>query len=638
MTSSQNKFQSTIISTISQYPEFVITIIITLGLSILVSQYNLAGTHDGQAHLTWNYLWSQQLLHGDFLPKWNEQVFLGLGSPSFIFYPPLARTLSFPLTLAGLSVNQSLRGLYMMILIINAIGLLVVSRLLLNHKLARCLLVFGGVFNPFLVICIIKRGALAEALAITLVTWIVIGINFILEKNSKISLLPLILAFSALFLTHIPSSVTILSSYVVSIGILLTFQKLKVKKALLLMVIPIFAIFLDAVFTFPVLLDVDLIQSVGSPPYYNRFLLFIDFGKKLLPIFSRAEEGWEKSLFPCFFLGLITLILTTFIARPWKIKNAKDLLLSQQFIMLAFSLFMMTNLSLGVYQSISVFEKIQFPWRFLTVSSSLTPYLLAFSVEKYLYNRPNLPYRFALIAVIAMLSLLNYKSAKLYSINFNDSSILDSLYTYGTEISPQVVNGLKSRKINDDYSYIYTNSRESIFLTSDNHIFYNDVPWSLPSTVPTDNWLNFKIDGKTKMFLPKLYPKIEVIKGVGQIDVETWKPGFRQIKVNNLSDAIVSLKTFYYPGWEIKAISSTGKDINIDVHLSATKDGRMQLHLPPGNYTVQVWYQGTFAERIGIIVSIATWLLIVLLGIFFVRSRKNASKGPQFETLGKGHK
>ncbi|MDJ0746644.1 MAG: hypothetical protein QNJ32_25250 [Xenococcaceae cyanobacterium MO_167.B27] len=46
---------------------------------------------------------------------------------------------------------------------------------------------------------------------------------------------------------------------------------------------------------------------------------------------------------------------------------------------------------------------------------------------------------------------------------------------------------------------------------------------------------------------------------------------------------------------------------------TASKDGRIMLNLPQGNYEIEIWYQGTKAQMWGKRVSLTSILAITLL-------------------------
>lgn len=228
--------------------DIIAAIIFTLIIVIGVIQFDIFATIDGDIHLSWGYFWNQQLFNGQLYPKWFEEAFGGLGSTSFIFYPPLFRIVSFPLGLLHWSPSQQIKGSIILLLFLNTSGIVKLSRILFSKNyLYRLIAVSLGIFNPFLLSEIFKRGGFPSICSIALIPWIMIGV-FLYWQNNKIANFILItIIFAAFFASHIPSSLVFISAYFYSIILLIILRKVDFLTSIVKLVLPVFcALFIDA--------------------------------------------------------------------------------------------------------------------------------------------------------------------------------------------------------------------------------------------------------------------------------------------------------------------------------------------------------------------------------------------------------
>ena len=162
--------------------DLVITIIISTVLIIVVVKFDIFATIDGDIHLNWIYHWNQQVFNGQLYPRWFEVAFNGLGTTSFIFYPPLIRLLSIPFGALKLSPTAQIKGTIILFLLINSYGVFKLSRILFKNNLYSLIAISLGIFNPFLLNEILKRGGFPSICFISLIPWLMIGIILYLNK------------------------------------------------------------------------------------------------------------------------------------------------------------------------------------------------------------------------------------------------------------------------------------------------------------------------------------------------------------------------------------------------------------------------------------------------------------------------
>jgi hypothetical protein len=451
--------------------------------------------------------------------------------------------------------------------------------------------------------------------------WLAIGIYIALSHSKLTRLLPLTLAFAALFLAHTPLSLIWVACFLLSVAILLIFRKISLRDALISLLVSLFlALTIDAFFVLPILLDVNLIHQAREEYIEDDFLVnfILKFSEEL------PNHWWHLSLLKIFLPNFAILLLSVLVIKPFKSKEVKHILLSQQIVWIAFSLFMMTDLSLWLYNTVSTFRKIQFPWRFLAITSALTPYLLGYSLEVLQNQYSLLRKRIAIILILAVLVPITYKSAilNLESLNFDRTNLktIDYLLSNRNNISSGILQRVPHKKVGDYYRFEFGGpSPVKFYLDRDRKLFQGEITSFLPETVPLQSSLLApgKYTGKIS--------RVEMVRGEGNVRIQDWHSGKRQLTVEATTEVVLKLKTFFYPGWKVR-VTPFPTVSEPETVFSSAPDGRMQLKLPSGTYNIKIQYRGTLAERIGTTISLATVSLFIFLGLKLKFQQHHLSK------------
>jgi hypothetical protein len=598
----------------TQHSDVIIAGICTSVLAILVLNYNIIETHDGLAHLMLVHYWNEQILEGQLYPKWFEDALGGLGTLSFTFYNPIVRICSTPFGLLSLAPTAQLKGSLIILLLLNTVGVIKLTRMLFTkHSLGSIVSIFTGILNPYLITNFIYRGAFTEAFGIAIIPWIAIGTYLALSDSKVPRFFPLTLAFTALFLAHVPLSLMFVSCFLLSVAILLIFRKIGWQDALISLLLPVcLALMIDAFFVLPIVFDVNLIHQAGGEFIENEFLLniILNFSEEEVP-----NRWWHISLLKPFLIHFLILIVSVLVIQPFNSKEIKQVWLFQQIVLIAFSLLMMTDLSLWIYDILPIFRKIQFPWRFLAITSSLTPYLLGYSLEclkrKYLF----LSNKIAILLVISILIPATYESAilNLEGLSFTQENLntIDYLLFHKNYIPTEILQRAPHKKVGKYYLFEFGGpSPIKFYMAPDQTLFQGEITAFLPKTVPI----------QSQLLDPEKYtnpvPRIEIVRGQGNFTIEDWYPGKRHLTVEATTEIVLNLKTFFYPGWKVEATPFPANLERENLFVSAP-DGRMQLKLPSGTYDIKIVYRGTLAERIGTAVSLATVSLLIFPGLKF---------------------
>jgi hypothetical protein len=101
-------------------------------------------------------------------------------------------------------------------------------------------------------------------------------------------------------------------------------------------------------------------------------------------------------------------------------------------------------------------------------------------------------------------------------------------------------------------------------------------------------------------------PPVSIVKGQAEFTIEAWESYYRKIRLKVVDTSTIRLRTYYYPAWQILIN-------NKPYPMQKAKDGTIALNLSPGNYTLILKYEKTWAYSLGIIISFLSLLALAIL-------------------------
>jgi hypothetical protein len=260
-------------------------------------------------------------------------------------------------------------------------------------------------------------------------------------------------------------------------------------------------------------------------------------------------------IFLCFLIFILPSISILFFKTNAKIRRKLYPVISVTLV----SLFMATSYSQFIWENLFVLQKIQFPWRWLTITAIGAAILIAAGTQclkECLGER-----KFVLSLWIFVCVAANGYFTGTYIIGAN---LMDTGYFL---VSKEKFNHEVSEK---------TTAKHHIFWQT---IWVRESAFNLKNKVETDN------------------REIEVIK---------WRGFDKEFIVSEGNMSEVRVAQFYYPYWKAKVN-------NIDVPVSKTEDGAILLSIPAETSTVRLTFVEPFIVKLFITVSIFSWLLIIAL-------------------------
>ncbi len=341
--------------------------------------------------------------------RWIPDMGYQYGYPQFNFYPPSVYYLGEIYHLIGFQFIDSVKLLFISGFILSAVGMY----LFLKSWLSNWSAFVGGLlytYIPYKAVDVYVRGAMNEFWALVFFPFLFWSSYQLIKKGDKKYLAFFSLSLALLLLTH--NLMVMIMAPILGLWILTHIVLEKKWQVIIKFILSgILAIGLAAFFTLPVLFEnkyAHLETLVGGyfdyrQHFVNLNQLFIsnnfdygssNFGDNDGMNLSVGPIQWVTAFFAVI-LGLITFR-----------KNKK---MSIIILIMAFSellvLFMMHQKSSFIWSLIPPLEYLQFPWRFLSISSFLLSLLGAafvYLIEKgnYQIKKVNLSYVFGVLLIV----------------------------------------------------------------------------------------------------------------------------------------------------------------------------------------------------------------------------------------------
>lgn len=638
--------------------------------------------HSTQFNLSWAFQYQRQFFGGQFYPRWLEYSNFGFGNATFVFYPPLSLVATLPFAAFHSSVSASLVGSMTIALVVFALGIYGYGNCFFQ-KSTSLILTIVSLFNPYLLINLYQRGAIAEVWGMAWIPWI-LGFTHLLVWSCHIGtsrlkrslyILGLALSYSGLILSHLPTLLLFTLVWMVFPWCLnsqslshsgggysnLNRSSLNPKKGILESYLSLcIGIGLSSFYLLPAWLDQPLVQLENLHPdrdYYPQNRLLITGLMRLSPQVS--THWFDQTIVPyfltviiLFFLGFLAWILISQIKIPQTVlifkknhpyfndlnalnapidlhhrDNDRHKALNQGSVLwwcltLLITIVMVTDLG-RIFYFVPLLQKIQFSWRWLSVSivpvSLLLGYIyfvffhfgksifdqsfnqffdLAFSRSSFRSKMSHSLIQLLALGLVSLLTLVlliqgNQVMAKT---TFNAAEIetfntLSAQKTFPQEphLSPQ-----------EPFLSWHLRFPDGLGLGDVYEYRAREVKVNLPPSdpVPLAQWVN---------------------PGSGAIEIEQWHYGKRSIQVTNTTaqEQRLRLRQLYYPGWQFQISGQPWRSV------LGSEEGLAEIPIPPGSHKTIVAYRGTLAEFWG---KGLTLLTLIILGSILLSLGGNPCK------------
>jgi uncharacterized membrane protein len=541
-----------------------VLLLATIVINLRMIRDGINGMTDLKWHITWLQHFSKQLAEGIWYPRWLAGTNYGYGSPTFVFYPPLVYYLGSLLKFVGFNIEQTIVILFSLALFLSGLNFYIFGRDRWGNmpSLVGALAYMSA---PYIAFNLYWVSSISVAFGIALIPlgWYVTD-KALDRPKWRVGVA---LFWTILALTHLP---TLLLCAIIWLFYTLFFLLDRPWKNIISTLIfagiglGIASFFLLPAILEQPLIDIEFMKEVIGEIKNGMF----GGGLPLIP------SHFDLSLSHVFFQQSLAIIVLTIIAFSFSIQD--KLLIQEIGKWFAFTLvlaFLMSHLSLPIWQDSETLQKVQAPFRLLNLFSFAGASLCAVATYVIIKWRSRFQYFFLLIIIGILLLNTSYSyklSRQFPTINKPGRANLESLEAVKKALYQP-----------------YTD--ELIDVGEYRPVIKKGIPSPDPAI------------GR---------PKISLVNGQADIKIENWGSYQRNFQITTAATSTLRIRTYYYPAWYLY-VNKKSYPINI------SDEGTIEFTLKPGSYHVELVYQWTKAFTLGIALSILSLLLLVILNGHF---------------------
>jgi len=454
----------------------------------------------------------------------------GYGYPIFNFFYPGFFYLSEFFHLLGFGLQASVKISIFTLGLIGSVGIYLLSSKFSKNSLISITVTTFYIFAPYKIIDLYKRGSFGEIFVFAFVPFITLGIIGYLQNKRKLSFVSSVVASVMVIIGHNTLALILLPAAYLA-GFI--FTNWSYKNILALIKIFLLSLLISASFWVPALferiytLQPQILIARYVEHYPDVFSLLID-----LPFITHISSSGEKS-YPISTVAIIFSLLGLIIFfldhhnKNWRIKFLSA------FSLFCISIFFITPISAKIWEIFSIDKLVQFPWRFLSLTT-FSSTLILILVLTYFKKITNI----YLILIIGLTIFLYFPQIQVEKNNYPDEYYLtnDSTTVNQSELSTIWFNKeLKSRPnslITSPQSVIVENLSQktqliSFTIVSDDAAFITVNKMYYPGwklfingseseiNYQTDGLINFKIiNGRSDVKLEFVDTKVRTVSNV----------------------------------------------------------------------------------------------------------------------------
>lgn len=525
----------------------MVVVLLLLSLLPLSSLFHsgLLVTHDGADHVARIANFYQSLSEGNIIPRWAMNLNWGYGHPILMFLYPLPSYVASLFHALGFTFVDSTKLVFGLGYVASMITMYMWAASVWGIWPGLTAAVLYG-FAPYRFVDLYVRGAIGEHTAFIFLPIILWGVHRLsLRVFDRVALWTISFSTALLILSH--NALSIMFLPIVMIYILYTWRfesKEPIRFFLASMTAVIFGFFLSAFFWVPAFWEgkYTLRDIVTKNGIEARFVPWTWF------FYSPWNYGGGDALSKS--LGLSQLVALG-IALVSCLKPHKNRLITAGTVgILLVSLFVMTESSHAIWTHVSLLQKFQFPWRFLSVS----------------------------VFAAAVLGALVIVEARTYSMSL--AVILSVLAVIGT-------------------SFMWHPKAYTSYPTS----YFSSVYAGTTDTGESSPIWSIRFMEHTAS------ASASVIQGAASIVPLTRTTTYHSYDVHAATETRMVENTLYFPGWRV-LIDAIPASIEFQDPLYR---GLMTFRVPQGNHTVEVVFADTKLRLVSNVISLSAFVLFSLI-------------------------
>ena len=513
--------------------------------------YGIPANNDLINHFRFALPFYDALQHGNLQPGWLAESNFGYGDTSFRFYPP---GLYYLLTTArAITGNWYIATMSVLVVLslAGSLGVYLWAREFLPGDLAMWASVFYCI-APYHLNQLYQAFLLAEYAGAAVLPFAFLFVARVCRRSSLSDIAGLSISYAALILTHVP--LTVIGSVALFVYALTCLQKNK-RWSTIFRLSTAVALGLSASSYYWVTMVAELkwIKAYDSQSveYFQNFL-FISLSPNNLNVW------WMNIVL----IATLAMFWPAFVLlRKWRGKEPEDRALKGVALLMFFSIFIATPLSWPLWKVISPLQQVQFPWRWLAVTSISLSVMLAAAVPFWTKLAQG---RKRFLALIAAGSFA-------ISLAFSLSHTVR------------------------EAQYLNTNAFESTLR-------------SIPGTQGVWQWWPVWVQAPFKRMTAA------VDTGDRTLIVESWEPEKRVFRISAGASGEMRVRTFFYPHWTATANGAS-------LPLRPDANGVLLMTVPADEVNVTLEFKEPSRVTLAIVLSLIGWTLIAGLMLFALRKR-----------------
>lgn len=427
-------------------------------------------THDGEYHIIRFWQFFKMLTSGSFFPRWAPDINSGYGLPLFNFHYPFPNYIGAFFHLMGVSFVDSFKlalGAGYLTAVVACFYWLKKS----FHPYAAAIgtIVFSSV--PYWFVDIYVRGSIGEVWAIA---FFFISLRLIEKQylTAAFSVALLILSHNIMAMLLIPT--------------LCVYAYIRNRTSLPFIVA---GLLLSAYFWLPAIAERGFVTGLNSVDFRDHFVQLFQL---VIPSwgtgFSVREMTSSEMSFQIGVVSMLVVFLTLFRIRKLPLPGKLFLLMG------SLAVFFMLDVSQPFWESITVLQLVQYPWRLLVFVLPLAAYLSSFVAS--LYPR----WIAVTLCIVAVGVSVKYMRPVVYAPRSDEHYLTRPEFTDGTS------------SIGNTFSTIWTDWKQT-----------------------------------------RAQKRVEAESGNARVISETGTPLRYRIDVEAQTPVIIRVNTLYYPGWTVEA-------------------------------------------------------------------------------------
>ncbi len=525
--------------------------------------YGIPNGSDTPQHYQFAITFFNSIQNGNFYPGWADATNSGYGDVGIRFYPPLAYYVMVGFRyLAGNWFDASILT-FAFWFFLSGVGMYRWCREWFGENASLAAAVVY-IFMPYHANQIYNASTYAEFAASSILPFCFLFVTRVCRSGKIIDVIGLAVFYCLLILTHLP--LTIIGSLSLLIYSLLSLEKSKLFSTLLKLSSGVFlGILASSFYWIKMVSELDFVKHTSTKFTANEY----DFHSNFLCSFLYAlfsENVYRSSLF-CDSMLLVSagvFVSCAVIFYKWSKVKSNDKIFNVS-ILFIFSVFIATPLSVVIWENFSVLEKIQFPWRWLAITSMTGAFFVAACYD-------------------SLISLFLTKARPMALLTVGLIAIC-VVFTFAKIIRES--NQMPREDFTAQTKYLVNSGSYECWWTI----------WSK----------------KEGVGFPR---KVSVEDRSAQIIA--WQPMEREIIFSAGNPTTARIATFYYPHWRA-TVNGQPTELQLD------DNGVMLVPLPAETAAVRIWFQEPETTRIFSYVSLFSWLIMLFAGLFIFWKNKTYS-------------